>query len=249
MPPTPSPALDGLRARLRLLQPPARHGRLRFGDTRVDACLGGGLALGALHDIAAAGVEAETGAIAAGFLACLLARLPDRRPIFWIAQRDDLYPPGLCAYGLDPGRLVLARAADDTAVLAAMEAALRDGTAAAVVAEAGRVGRIAARRLQLACLGRGSTGFLLRRWPHGRGQQTAEPLAAMTRWRLAPAPSAAAHDAPGPPRWQVTLLHARGGTEGAWIMQAGGRDAAHPVHVVAELADLAAAPVGRRHAG
>jgi protein ImuA len=246
----PRTALDGLRARLNLMQPASRHGMLAFGDARVDLCLGGGLALGALHEVAAEGIEAETGAIATGFLACLLARLPDRRrPIFWIAPSTDLHAPGLLAYGLDPGRLVRVRTRDDAETLGAMETVLRGNAACAVVAEAGRLGRTQSRRLQLACLSRGTTGFVLRRWPHGVKTGVQEPTAAVTRWRLAPSPSAAEFREPGPPRWRVALLHARGGMEGGWIMQAGEADAMHPVHVVAELADSAAAPAGRRHAG
>jgi protein ImuA len=245
----PNPNLDRLRARLNLPPPASRHGVLAFGDARVDACLGGGLALGALHEVAAEGIAAETGAIAAGFVACILAHLPRDRPIFWIAPGTDLYAPGLLAYGLDPGRLVRVRTRDDAETLAAMEAALRGGAACAVVAEAARLGRVQSRRLQLACLGRGSTGFVLRRWPHGVKAITQEPTASVTRWRLAPALSAVAFREPGPPCWRVELVHARLGMEGGWIMQAGGIDAAHPVHVVAELADPAAASAGYRQAG
>ena len=107
---------------------------LRFGDARIDGCLPeGGLALGSLHEVAANGIEAETGAVAAGFIACLLARLPGT--LVWIAPQTDLYAPGLLSLGLDPGRLVLVQTRDDDETLAAMEAVLREGAAAAVVAE------------------------------------------------------------------------------------------------------------------
>lgn len=246
--PTPHPALLArLRAQMDAQQPRLRHGVLPFGDGRVDACLaGGGLVLGALHEVAGAGIEAETGATPAAFLACLLARLPGRKPLVWIAPTADLYAPGLLAHGLDPGRLLRVRPQGDP--LAAMETVLRDGTTSGVVAEAGRLSRIASRRLQLACLKHGSTGFVLRRWPYGRGGAAEEPTASVTRWRIAPAPSAIAFGEPGPPRWRVELLHARGGFEGAWIMQAGEHNAPHPVCVVAELADPAA-PTPRRALG
>jgi len=243
----PNPALlHSLRAQLHALAPRARHGVLRFGDARIDGCFAeGGLALGALHEIAADGIEAETGAVAAGFIACLLARLPGT--LVWIAPQTDLFAPGLLSLGLDPGRLVLVQTRDDDATLAAMEAVLREGAAAAVVAETGRLGRIPSRRLQLACLKRGATGFVLRRWPHGRNAATAETTASVTRWRVAPAPSAAVpsatvHPEPGPPRWRVELEHARGGFEGAWIMELEKTHATHPLRVVAELADAAVAP-------
>jgi protein ImuA len=247
--PTPNPALlHSLRAQLHALAPRARHGVLRFGDARLDGCFAeGGLALGALHEVAADGIEAETGAVAAGFIACLLARIAGT--LVWIAPQTDLYAPGLLTLGLDPGRLVLVRTDDDDETLAAMEVVLREGAAAAVVAEAGRLGRIASRRLQLACLKRGATGFLLRRWPHGRKAAAAEATASVTRWRIAPAPSAAVHREPGAPRWRVELEHARGGFEGAWIMEAEKPDATHPLRVVAELADIAVAPPRQRSAG
>jgi protein ImuA len=242
--------LNGLRERLGLHHAAIRHGVLPFGDGRVDDCLaGGGLALGALHEVAATGIEAETGAIAAGFIVCLLARLPIARPIFWIAPNTDLHAPGLLSFGLDPARLIRVQTSDDAQTLAAMEAVLREGAASAVVAEAGRLPRIASRRLQLACLKHGSTGFLLQRWPHGRKAGVKEATASVTQWRLSSAPSDAEHREPGAPRWRVELRHARGGMEGVWIMQAGERDGAHPVRVVAELADHPAAATGYRHAG
>jgi len=265
--PTPNPVLLAhLRARLQALQPRARHGVLPFGDPRVDGCFAdGGLPLGGLHEIAADGIEAETGAVAAGFLTALLTRLPGH--LVWIAPQADLYAPGLLTYGLDPGRLVLVQTRTNDETLAAMEAALRESSAASVVAETEKLGRLASRRLQLACLKHGGTGFVLRRWPHGRklagckpagckpaGCKTAgarEDTASMTRWRIAPAPSAAVPSAavqrePGAPRWRVELEYARGGLEGAWIMEVEPPDATYPLRVVAELADAAAAPAPRQ---
>jgi len=247
------PALDRLRREMGAGG--ARHGVLAMDKAGVDACLpGGGLPLGALHEVEpggpgsvtgnGAGAQAQQGAVAAGFIARLLGRLPDPRPCLWVAVRCDLYPPGLLAFGLDPARLVLARARDDAAVLAAMEAGLRGGGFAAVVGEAGRLGRLAARRLQLACLRHASTGFVLRRWPYGTpAHLPAEAPAAVTRWRIAPAASGGPW---APPRWRLELLHARGGTPGEWIVEAGESDASGIVRVVAELADPAPASQRRR---
>jgi protein ImuA len=257
-------ALQALRDQLRPLAP---HGGIAFGDFRVDACLPpGGLPLGALHEVAGQGIEAELGALAAAFVASWLARLADPRPILWIAPGTaDLNPAGLLVYGLDPARLLLVRTEGDgggRGTLAAAEAALRGGAVAAVVAEAGRVGRLAARRLHLACLAHGSTGFLLRRFPYGRAVRRepdrdagdAAPVA--TRWHLAPAPSEAEAREPGPPRWQVELCHARGGRPGAWLMEAPPMEVGHadrtpalPLRVVAGLADAAPAPDRHLRAG
>jgi protein ImuA len=257
-PPSRSHALlRTLRARIAALQPDAQA-VVPFGDPHVDAHLPGGLVLGQLHEIGTVGLDCETGALAAAFAASLLARLPDQQgAIVWIATSCDLYPPGLPAYGLDPARLVLVQTANDTETLQAMEAALSEGGAAAVLGEVGRLDRLPARRLQLACGKRGITGFVLRRWPCGCKQggrlqrASQEGNAAATRWRLSPKPSAAEQAAipwdPGPQRWRVELLHARGGRPGAWIMEKReAKDAAttHPLRVVAALADDPAAPPG-----
>jgi protein ImuA len=233
-----------------LLQgPPKSPGTLLpFNDPRVDDCLGGGLALGQLHEIGAAGLDAETAALPTGFIATLLARIAPSRPVFWIAPESDLHPLGLLPYGFDPNRLVLVRSSRDVETLAAMEVALREGVAAAVVGEVGQFDRTASRRLQLACLRHGSTGFVLRRWPHGHKTADRETSVAVTRWHLTPMPSVKDGKGPGLPRWHVALTHARGGRPGEWIMEASD-DATHPLRVVAALADHAPEPRRLRLAG
>jgi protein ImuA len=221
---------------------------LPFGDPRVDGCLGGGLPLGQLHEIGAAGLDAETAALPTGFIAALLARIAPTRPVFWIAALSDLHPPGLLPYGLDPNRMVLVRPSRDVDALAGMEVALREGAAGAVVGEVGQFDRTASRRLQLACLRHGSTGFVLRRWPHGHKAADREASVAVTRWHLTPMPSVKDGEEPGLPRWHVALTHARGGRPGEWIMEASD-DATHPLRVVAALADHAPEPRRFRLAG
>jgi protein ImuA len=233
-----------------LLRKPTRPAEavLAFDDPRVDSCLAGGLPLGQLHEVGAAGLDAETAALSAAFIAVLLARIAPARPVFWITPVSDLHLPGLLPYGLDPNRLVLVRPAKDADTLAAMEVALREGVVAAVVGEVGQFDRTASRRLQLACLGRGSTGFVLRRWPHGHRTADREASVAVTRWHLTPVPSAKDGKAPGRARWHVALTHARGGRPGEWIMEASD-DATHPLRVVAALADHAPDPQHARLAG
>jgi protein ImuA len=213
----------------------------------MDAALGGGLALGALHTIEGAGIEAETASVPAAFLATLLARLHDTRPVFWISPCADLYAPGLLAYGFDPARLIQLRCRHDDETLATMETLLRSAAPCAVIAEAARAGKLAGRRLQLACLGAGVTGFLLHRWPYGR-RAGEDVTAAVSRWRIAPSPSRADGRAPGTARWLATLLHARLGQPGAWILEPEDRhDAPHPFRLAAALADPS--PATRRLAG
>jgi protein ImuA len=239
----PAPPPPGLVAQLRRQGERAAAAGIGMGAA-IGACLGGPLAISALHEVGPEdGAEVQHGAVVAAFAALLLGRLPRGAtgglPWLWVAGREDLHAPGLLALGLDPGRLVLACARDDAGVLAAMEAGLRGGGFAAVVGEAGHLSRVAGRRLQLACLRHGRMGLLLHRWPYGRaGPQREEQTAAVTRWRIGAVPSAGPF---APPRWRLALLHARGGVPGEWIVEAGERDAADPVRVVAELADPAAA--------
>jgi hypothetical protein len=72
----PRPAdLAVLRDRIRRIEQPARHGVLPFGVAAIDQALpGGGLALGAVHEILGADGDEEDGAAAAGFAAGILAR-------------------------------------------------------------------------------------------------------------------------------------------------------------------------------
>ena len=134
--------LAALRERVATLAGAAsgRRGVLPFGAAALDRALpGGGLALGALHEVCGLGGDEEDGAVAAAFLAGLLARLAPARPVLWCLAGDDLYGPGLAACGLSPRRLlrVRARARDDRTVLEAMEDGLRVPALAAVVGEVG----------------------------------------------------------------------------------------------------------------
>jgi protein ImuA len=235
---------------------------LPFGDARIDAHLpGNGLPIGHLHEIGAPdGPASDAASPAAGFasvLAAGLARRDQDRAVLWIATCCDLYAPGLLAFGLNPARLIVAQAGTDAEALQTAETALRSAAAAVVVAEAATLGGLASRRLSLAAQHGASTLLLLRRRRRGPAGL------ATTRWLVAPAPSApCTYPATGAvpplraraPRWRVDLLHARGGRQGAWIMEA--EDASDHVRVVAVLGDDAAAsraagpePAGWRAAG
>ena len=222
-----TPILDDLRASMaRLERRPARSGAgnkaaLRFGIPAIDQAIpGGGLAAGALHEVAGAGLEAEHGAAAALLVAGLLARR--RGPVLWVLDRRDLFAPALAGAGLHPDRVVFAEAG--RSVLLVMEEALRHPGLAGVVGETGPLKLTASRRLQLAAESSGVPGFALRRT---RGEAlTEEPNAALTRWRVAalPSPPPLAH-APGVPglgraRWQLDLVRCRGGVPANWVVEA-----------------------------
>ncbi len=79
--PANSSSLLALRDQIRHIEQPARHGVLPFGVAALDGALpGGGLALGAVHEITGVGGDEEDGAAAAGFAAAILARLDPHSP-------------------------------------------------------------------------------------------------------------------------------------------------------------------------
>ncbi len=255
-------ALADLRARIRALElggVPA--GAAALGIAAIDDALpGGGLARGALHEIevaGGAGREAALGA-ASGFAAVLLARFAAgrgpgadrgsgaaRRPVLWCQRRVDLYGPGLAAFGLDPARLIVVRAPAPRQALWVLEEALRNRRLAAVLGEVDGIDLAASRRLQLAARA-GTPCLLLRRGP------APGVSAAVTRWRVGPAPGDAAqpgHDPPhnlGASRWRVELVRCRGGAARAWLIEW-----CHETHrftMAAPLADRTEAPARFRQA-
>jgi protein ImuA len=237
--------LVDLQDRIRRIERPnaLRHGMLPFGVETIDRALpGGGLALGALHEILGAGADEEDGAAAAGFVARIAGRL-EAGFVLWCLKRGDLYGPGLAAHGLDPARIAMVRATRDDDILWALEEGLRAPGIAAVVGEVGRLPMVAGRRLQLAAERSGITALLLRRWRTGAAAEAERerPSAAVTRWRIAPLPSAA-DDEPGigRPRWRIELLRCRGAEPAAWNMEVA--DASGLLCLSAELADRPAAP-------
>lgn len=235
-----APNLTELRQRI------ARIGRshdrpgsvLSTGVAAIDAYLSGGLALGALHEVAGARADVAHGAAAALFAAGMLARTSG--PVLWVCARADLFAPGLAAAGLAADRVVHVQAG--RAVLAAMEEGLRLGCPGGVVGEVeGRLGLTASRRLHLAAEAAGVAAFVLRRARSAADPELAAPSAASTRWRIASLPSAPpllhAPEVPGlgPPRWRLELLRARGAEPAIWDVEAG--DAPGDLNLVAGLGD------------
>lgn len=239
--PAPAPDLAALRARLAGLEPRAQPPGDGFGPAwpGLDPRLGR-LRRDALHEVRAA--EPRHAVAAAGFglgLACL-ARGHTPGPLVWVletraeAEIGALYGPGLQAWGLDPGEVLLVRAPRPEALLAAGEEALRSGAAGAVLMTAWGDSRAfsltASRRLALAAAAGGSAGLLVR-----AGLAADAPdgtSAAESRWRLRPAPSTApptpgpppplglAGRVPGRPAFRAALFRSRAGVAPAeWIME------------------------------
>ena len=220
---------------------------LPFGVSGLDAALpGGGLALGALHQIHEGGPRGRDAAAAVLFAGGILARLDG--PVLWCLHSRDLFAPALARVGLHPDRVVYCETWRDAEVLPAMEEGLRHRGLAGVVGELTRMALTPSRRLQLAAEGSGVTALVVHRLCAGEAAEP-EPSAARTRWRVAPAPSEGTNRRMGRPRWRLDLQRCRGGAPGAWIVEA--CDAQGRLAVPAVLADRPAAPerVQRRAAG
>jgi protein ImuA len=218
---------------------------LAFGLPDIDGRLpGGGLRLGALHEVSEAGPPAaEHAALASLFVAGVLARLSG--PVLWCLRGRDLFAPALARAGLHPDRVIYCETWRDAEVLPAMEEGLRHKGLAAVVGEASRLTLTSSRRLQLAAEASRVTALVIRRRRHqGHDSDEAlvsEPTAALTRWRISPAPSPALA-VPGldRARWHVELTRCRGGEPCSWILEA--CDAKGRLSLPAELADRQVAP-------
>ncbi len=255
--------LSALREQVRAITATAQGAAravLPFGLDLVDGRLaGGGLATAGLHEICGATCAIADDAAATLFVAGIAARSGAARSgaaraeamqatsgnILWAFGRRDLFAPGLAQAGLAPNRLIHAEAGRDPDILAVAEEGLRHGGLDAVIGEVGRIGMTATRRLQLAAEEGGTIALLLRRWRRGGADPLAEPSAAITRWRLACAPSEPLPVAGvGRARWQVELVRQRGGEPFSCIL--GGCDAEGRLALPTESRDGPAAQARRR---
>ncbi|WP_158807823.1 ImuA family protein [Beijerinckia sp. L45] len=240
------PVIADLRARIERLDGGRGRDRavLSFGVEAIDRTLpGGGLALGALHEVACGGNGAIDGAAAALFAAGIAAR--SRGKVLWCVTRPDLFGPALAQVGLQPGRVIFVEAGDEKTVLACFEEGLRHGSLGAVVAEVARLSMTASRRLQLAAEGSGSVGIAIRRW---RRQTEAadfgQPTASVTRWRVSVLPSTPLPiPGVGQARWLLELIRCRAGESADFEVDA--CDAQGRLSLPADLADRS----GQKDAG
>lgn len=122
----PKPAIEALRAQIERLECLSRRSRsvLPFGIAEIDSRLpGGGLILGALHEVAGGGNGTIDGAAAALFASGIASRTKSK--VLWCITKADLFAPALVQAGLSPDRVIYAEAGDDNTVLACMEEGLR----------------------------------------------------------------------------------------------------------------------------
>ncbi|MFD1787856.1 ImuA family protein [Sphingomonas floccifaciens] len=237
-----SVVLEDLRARIaRIEGTGARHGAIPFGVDALDSRLpGGGIATGALHEVAG-GPDIADDASATIFLAGILARIEG--PVLWCLRWRDLFAPALHLAGLHPDRVIHVEAGSDANVLLAMEESLHHAGLAGVVGEIGRYSTTASKRLQLAAEASGVAAFVFRR--SSRMDQAAEGTAAVTRWRITAVPSQdLGIPSLGRPRWRVELERARGGNPHAWIVE--GCDEKGRIGLPADVVDRPVAQDGRQ---
>lgn len=227
-----------------------RKGVLPFGVEAVDRKLpGGGLVLGALHEVAGGGDGAIDGAASAQFAAGIASRTHGK--VLWCVTRADLFAPALGQAGLSPDRLIYFDAGDEKTLLAAFEEALRHGGLGAVVGEVSRLSMTASRRLQLCAEDTGTLAIAVRRWRRqAEAADFGQPTAANTRWRVTALPSSPLPTAGvGRSRWMVELLRCKAGESADFELEA--CDETGRLALPADLADrpLETQPWGRRAAG
>ncbi|MDT6939902.1 hypothetical protein RI570_07070 [Brucella pseudogrignonensis] len=214
-------------------EPATGFGRARsftLGFAQADDAFPHGLAGDALHEIFAENPGVHMAAT--GFaLALALRASSTKRPIIWIEEESTsseyggLYPPGLHAFGVDPARLLIVRCPTAQDVLKASNDALEagstskashliSGVVASIIAQPKCLDLTASRRLLLATETAQLPVFLL------RSHRTVVQSAAVSRWRVAPAPSrSSGANAPGKPAFSAVLERNRHGTCGQWIME------------------------------
>jgi protein ImuA len=250
--PTAAAELSALRRRVAVLEGSNSryHDRempLCFGIPAIDACLGGGLEEGAIHEVAAISML-QLGA-ATGFGLALAAQVRKTRTngdIVWIstgfavAEAGRAYGLGLEAYGLPPACVLVVQVVRPADVWWAMEEALGCRGVTAAIAELtneNAADLTATRRLSLAVRESGGFGLLLR--PHA----SPHPSAAATRWRVAAAASRA-DDFGGLDRtsFDLALVKNRRGPCGRWFVtwdhhEGAFAEAALPLGLAATAAD------------
>ncbi|MGZ3305138.1 MAG: ImuA family protein [Asticcacaulis sp.] len=219
---SPCADIDQLRRHIDRLEGARRAvGVLPFGVAAIDEHLpGGGLALGALHEMTGAAKDAVDGAVAGLFAAGIAARAGGA--VLWCAARPDFFAAGMAQAGLPAGRVIHVEANDDTAALAACEEGLRYGGLGAVVAEVSRLPMIASRRLQLAAEEGRTMALVVRRWRREKDAAAFDlPTTAVTRWRVAALPSAPLPvPGIGRARWRLELLRCKGGRPAEFDVEA-----------------------------
>jgi protein ImuA len=209
-----NPVLAELRERIGQLEGGAAPARsvLPFAVPEIDRALpGGGLTIGALHEVAGGGGGTVDGAAAALFSAGVAARTKGK--VLWCMTRPDLFFPAISQAGLHPDRVVFCESDREEEVLSSMEEGLSFGGLSCVVGELVRLSMTASRRLQLAAEKTGTMAIVLRRWRRqNEASDYGQPTASTTRWRISNLPSERLPVAGvGRARWLAELMRVKAG--------------------------------------
>jgi protein ImuA len=240
--------LAALRARLERPGEAETAPPVPLGHAPADHCLKGGLRPGTLHEVYAAAPGHE--ASATGFALALARLMAQRKWLFWVRQdfaaleEGEPYGMGLCEFGIDPSRILIARVPDAASVLRAAGEGLATESLGAVVIEPWGESRLfdlaTSRRLVLASARTRVTAILL------RAGAVPQPSAAETRWLVRAGKSHpdnedwADNEDWGTPVFDASLVRNRHGTTGQWVMEwtdDGFREPAHSRRVAAVPAD------------
>jgi protein ImuA len=202
----------------------ADEGSLRLGVPALDDALQGGLAFGALHELAPASELQLGAAFGFGLAIAALAAAGGRQSREVLCIQTDYaalaagtpHGLGLDRLGLAMDRLLILRVAHPRDALWAFEEALKCPALAAVLAELPEEGAAAdltaTRRLLLAAQTGGGLGLLLRHRPCPLGS------GAMTRWQVAAALSRPDRfGGLGGTSFDLALQRNRRGRCGRWI--------------------------------
>jgi protein ImuA len=150
---------------------------------------GGGLAVGALHEVASGGNGAVDGAAVALFAAGIAARTKGK--ILRVVTRQDLFAAAVSQVGLHPDRVIYVEAGDEKSSLACFEEGARHGGLGAVVAEVSRLSMTSSRWVSLAAESSATIAIAVRRWRRqAEAADFGQPTASATQWRISALPSA-----------------------------------------------------------
>jgi protein ImuA len=208
---------------------PPERAPIPLGHAEADTMLQGGLRPGAVHEVFAADWGAGGFAVLLAMLAAKGSLKKKGGSLFWVRpdyealEYGAVSPNGLAELGGDPRQLVLVRTRNAAGALAAASDILACPHVGALLLEvAGEhkcLDLVASRRLSLAAGESGVSVMLL------RAGAVPQPSAALTRWRVASAPSHPDDDDWGNPVFDATLIRHRLGGLGHFLMQWNSQDA------------------------
>jgi hypothetical protein len=116
------------------------------------------------------------------FMLPVLAEIAQpEKPIVWISQKHQLYPPGLSEFGLSSEQLVFVQVANNQEALWVLEKTLKTTAVSAVIGENIQLNLVTSRRLHLAA-GKGVNRLFL---VYTKGRPPTCHVT-MTRWLVSP---------------------------------------------------------------